>query len=101
MSVNLLDKEFRTVDPISKEQTIKVAATATSGQFNLFVYLEKDKTDAEKAIDANKTSPKILAREEKKEKAEVTATIPANERAVVCIMSGDGKKADVKLRITN
>lgn len=92
-------KQHRSIDPISRERTVNIAATAASGQFSIFVFLEKDKSDAEKAIDANKTSPTILAQEPKTAKANLSATIPANERAIVLLKSSE--KTEVNVRISN
>ncbi len=101
MKVKLADKVFRTVDPISKEQTVNFAATATSGQFSAYVFLEKDKAEVEKAVDSGKDSPKVIQKDLKTTKATLSATVPANERVVIMVLSGDGKDAEVKVKITN
>jgi hypothetical protein len=102
VTADLANKEYRTIDPISREQKVSVAATAASGMFNICIYLEKDKADAEKAAAANKSSPKLLALETKvATKVNFAVNVPANERAVVMITSGDGKKTEVNLKITN
>ena len=102
VEVELADKQSKIVEAISKEQTIKVAGNASSGQFNLYVFLQKDQTAAENDIDrGSKNSPLILAQKVRTNQAEVTALIPANQVAVVMLTSGDGKKATVNLKITN
>jgi hypothetical protein len=99
--VELLDKHMTTVDPISREQKINVKVMATTGQFNAFLFLEKDQgaivTDAE----PKKDSPKIMDKALGATTASMSAQIPANERAVVLVMSGDGKPAQVTIKITN
>jgi len=100
-SVELMNQVFRTVDPISKAQKIHVNATASSGQINVYVFLKKDQAEVVKEVERSKPSTKILAQELKTAKATLSAEIPAKEEAVVMIMSADGKKADVKLKINN
>jgi hypothetical protein len=92
--------QYITVDPIAREQTVKVAATSANGQFNIYFFLEKDKTTVEKEAMTGKLGPKVLDKALKTAKADLSATIPANERATV-MLTGDGPKADVKLKITN
>ena len=100
--VELMDKHSTTVDPISREQKITVTATPTTGQYSVYLFLEKDKPTVEKEIDQNKEPAKVLDKALKTDKtATLSGQIPANERAVVLVTSGDGKKAEVKLRITN
>ena len=92
---------FTTIDPITSAQTVNVSAKANSGQFSIYVFLEKDKAEAEKEIMQNKVPAKALANQQKTTEASLKAAIPANEKAVVLLTSGDGKKADVKLKLTN
>ena len=102
VKVDLMDKHSTTVDPISREQKINVTATPTKGQYSIYLFLEKDKAAVEKEIDQNKEPAKALDKALKTDKtANLSAQIPANERAVVLIMSGDGQKVEVKLKITN
>jgi hypothetical protein len=91
-----------TVNAIAKEQVIKVSAKAASGTFNLFVFLEKDLDAAETSILRNKPDEtKVLKHQLKTAEAELQATIPANETAVIYLLCADAKKAEVKLKITN
>ena len=101
VKVELMDKNWTTVDPSAKAQKVNVSAKADSGQFNIYFYLEKDKAEVEKEVDQSKTPAKALAQQTKATQADLSANIPANERAVVLITSGDGKKAEVKLKISN
>jgi uncharacterized protein YcfL len=93
--------EIFNIDPIAKEQAIQVSAKAESGMFNVYVYLSKDEAAAEMEIIANKPGAKIIAHKLKATEADLQATIPANEKAAVYVVSGDGKKAEVKLKISN
>ncbi len=91
----------RTIDAIANSQKINVSATAITGQFNIYVFLEKDQAEVDKGITFGKMSPKVLAHQLKATQADLSATILPNERAAVMVDSGDGKKAEVKLKITN
>jgi hypothetical protein len=101
VNVGAGESQYRMVEPISKEQKVNVSAKANSGTFNIYVFLEKDKAEAEKEIDKGKTGDKVLASKQKATDADLQATIPANQKAVVMLTSGDGKKAEVKLKISN
>jgi PBP1b-binding outer membrane lipoprotein LpoB len=90
-----------TIDPVSKIQTVSVSATATTGQVDVYLFLEKDLADIEKEISRNKVSPKVLDHKLKVTQADLKADIPANERGVVYVVSSEGQKAEAKLKITN
>ena len=92
---------FTTVDAITKAQTVNVSATANSGQFNVYVFLEKDKAEVEKEVMLNKVPAKALVHQLKVSEANLQAAVPGNEKAVILLTSGDGKKAEVKLKLTN
>jgi hypothetical protein len=95
------ESQYRMVDPIAKEQKVNVSAKAIGGTFSIYVFLEKDKEEAQKGIDLNKIGDKVLANKQKTADAELQVTIPANQKATVLLTSGDGKKAEVKLKISN
>lgn len=88
------------VEPIASQQEVKVSATATTGQFNIYLFLEKDKASVESDVERGKTSSKVLDSKTKTSEASLKAQIPANETAVV-MMTCAGKKVEVKLKITN
>jgi hypothetical protein len=90
-----------TVDPISKARTVKVSATATTGEVNVYLLMEKDQAEFEKELTRKKVSPKVLDHKLKATQADLKGEIPANERTVVYMVSADSKKAEVKLKITN
>ncbi len=93
-------KSFK-VDPIKSEQNIQVTGTATQAPVNVYVYLDKNEAAVEKEIMTLKTTANVLAKQEKTEAISLTATIPANETAVVRVTRGGGKAARVQLKITN
>jgi cytoskeletal protein RodZ len=90
---------FSFVDAISSNQNVKVTATA-GGEFNIYVFLQKDKAAIENELVGGKTPAKVLASKTKTSEATLSAPIPANEQAVVMVTSA-GKKVEVKLKITN
>ncbi len=89
------------IEKVSKTQSINVSAKAASGKFSVYVFLEKDQNEAEKAIHSGKVNDKIIAHQQKTDSAEFKAAIPANEAAVVMVAAEEGKKAEVKLKVTN
>jgi hypothetical protein len=95
------DLKYTMVDPISKSQKINVSAKTSDGKFNVYCFLEKDKVEVERDLNQIKVSAKVLAHELKTGGADLTATIPANETAVILLTSAEAKNVDVKLKITN
>ena len=89
------------IDAIKSAQTVKVSATANSGTFNLYFFLAKDQTALENDNFGGKSAGKLLGSQLKATKADLSANVPANEEAVVMLMSADSKKAEVKLKVTN
>ena len=92
---------FTTIDAIPQAQTVNVSAKSNGGQFNIYVFLEKDKADVEKEVMQNKVPAKALAHQLKTADANLQAAVPGNEKAVVMLTSSDGKKSEVKLKLTN
>ena len=101
VNVDPTQRQFKEIDPISSAQKINASAKANNGQFNIFVYLAKDRAEVEKDMEQDKAGAKVLAHKLKVSEADLQATIPANEKAVVALTSCDGKKAEVKLKISN
>lgn len=96
-----LDGKSFLVEPIKSQQSVKASGTATGAPVNVYLYLEKNKAAAQKDILAKKlVSPFVMAKSEGAETFSVEATIPAGETAVVEVTRA-GKKANVKLHITN
>jgi len=90
-----------TIDPNSKGLTVTVSATATTGQIDVYLFLEKDQADVEKEIGRKKVSPKVLDHKLNATQADLKADIPPNERSVVYVVAAEGQKAEVKLKVTN
>jgi len=93
------DLKYTILDPISKSQRINVSAKTSDGKFNVYCFLEKDQADVEKDLYQKKVNAKVLAHELKTGGADLNATIPANETAVILLTSDEN--VEVKLKITN
>jgi hypothetical protein len=91
--------EYRSIDPIAREQKVNVSAKSDGGQFDIYFFLAKDKAEVEK--DPAKAGAKLLGSKTKVTEATFSGTVPANEQATVSLVSTDGKKAEVKLKLTN
>jgi archaellin len=101
VNVDPTEHKFREIDAISRGQKVTVSAKTNSGQFNIYVYLDKDRAEVEKEFDKGKGVGKILAQKLNASEANLNATIPANEKAIVAVTAAEGKKAEVKLKISN
>src|SRR5262245_33020375 len=93
------DLKYTILDHISKSQRVNVSAQAADGKFNVYCCLEKDQADVEKDLYQKKVNAKVLAHELKTGGADLNATIPANETAVILLTSDEN--VEVKLKITN
>lgn len=91
--------EYRSIDPITKEQKVNVSAKSDGGQFDIYFFLAKDKAEVEK--NPAKAGAKLLGSKTKTTEATFSATVPANEMVTVSLVSADGKKSEVKLKLTN
>lgn len=90
------------LDPIKSEQKIKVSATATGGKIDVYVFLAKNRDQAEKEILGKKlTGGAVLASAENTDSANLIATIPANQSGAVMVKATTLKKASTTLKITN
>ena len=96
-----INGEDFTLGATRREQKIKVSAAATGGKIDVYIFLEKNKEAATKDILAKKTSANVLAKEEKADSVNLTATIPAGEEAVVRVTASSLKQTKVSLKITN
>ena len=95
------ETQYKITNPVSKIQEVNISAKAISGQFDIYVYMEKDKAEAEEAIIGRKKTAKIVFSKLNTNEAERKVSVPANESAAIRLTSGDGKKAEVKLKLTN
>lgn len=101
VTVDSAEQKYRIIEAITSPQTVKVHAKPDNGQINVYFFLEKDRDEVEKEIERGKQSPKLLAHKLKTAEADLQATVPAKESAMVLIQTADTKKHDVKVKITN
>ncbi|HYV36141.1 MAG TPA: hypothetical protein VE988_10585, partial [Gemmataceae bacterium] len=90
-----------TVDPVDREQTIKIDVKATGGPVSFYVYLAKDANTARKDNPLPKDTDRILKKVEKTEAITVDVPIPANNAATVFFKLASAKSAKVTVKITN
>jgi hypothetical protein len=77
----------------------KVAVTVTADNpVNVYVFLQKDRDAAVKAIESEKSSDLILTSKEKATSETLEATVPAKQGVVVAVQTM-AKAANVKLKI--
>lgn len=89
------------IEKIGREQKVRVQMKSEGGPVNVDCFLEKDQKEVEGARLSGKKSAKVLDSVEKKEEGELVVTVPANSEAVVMVSSASGKKASVKVKVTN
>jgi hypothetical protein len=101
IEVPFAGEDRQEIDGFRSQQKINVTATvAAGGPVDVFVYLKKDEDEAEKAIFAKKDDHLLAFKRSVADEAKLEATIPANSPAVIYV-GNIGKKATVKLKITN
>jgi hypothetical protein len=87
------------IDPPSRDQKVRVRVAASGGPVNVYCYLQKDQSEAEKAVRLRHPSDAIRAKEEKTEQADLEFMVPAGSGAVVLLTSASGKTASAKVTI--
>jgi hypothetical protein len=85
---------------VKSEQKINVVASATGGPIDVYVFLAKNKSAAERDIMAKRLGG-LIASEEGKESVTLQATIPANEEALVMVKASTLKKTTASVKINN
>jgi hypothetical protein len=90
-----------TVDPVDREQTIKIDVKANGGPMNFYVYLARDANTARKDNPLPKDADRILRKVEKTESTTIDVPIPANSTATVFFKLASAKTANVTVKITN
>jgi hypothetical protein len=95
------DPQKITVDPIDRDQTIKVNVKATGGPVDVFVYLARDSSTANQINPMPKDQSKILQKALKTESATLEVPIPASNAAVIQVNASTGKAAKVTVKLTN
>jgi hypothetical protein len=90
-----------TIEPISREQKIKVEVTSTNTPVSVYVVLEKDKDKASNEVkNRSGRPPSALASAEKTTGHSFEATIPENTSAVV-LVGRASKETQVTIKLTN
>jgi hypothetical protein len=85
---------------IKSAQTVNVSAKG-DGKFKVYLFLAKDRKDIEVTTDTDKAAAKLLAHKKDITEATISATVPANEEAVVLLWAVEKKKVEIKLKIFN
>ena len=86
------------IEPVNREQKVKVEAKSAEIPFDLYIYLKEDELEAEKNINLRKKD-KILEQKTKTQEAALEVTIPAQKAGIVRLYSG--KKTAVTVKMTN
>jgi hypothetical protein len=87
------------IDASSREQNVQVHVTAAT-PVGVYCFLEKDQSDAERAVTLHVASPKILASAEKSTAADLEFTVPANNPTVVLVSNADDQSVTAQVKIT-
>jgi hypothetical protein len=88
------------VDPISRDQNIKIEFTASS-PVSVYVLVEKDKETVKREIESRKEPlTNVLARKDKADNGSFEVPIAANNTAVVLVTHAS-KPTQVTLKLTN
>ena len=89
------------IDPISREQTIKVTASSPGAPLNVHVYLKEHEEAIERKITLGKPPENLLAHQNEVEQISLEAVVPANKEAIVRLQSASRQTASLHLAITN
>jgi hypothetical protein len=87
------------IDGPRYEQKVTVTVSSPDAAVNAYVCLFKDSDEVANAVEANKSSDKVLARQEKTQDATLTATVPAKTNVAVILTCASAKAATVKLKV--
>ena len=89
------------IDPITREQVIKITASSPDTPINVHVYLQENEEEIERKITFGKPPENLLASETDANEVSLEATVPANKEAVVRLQSAGRETAKVHLEISN
>jgi outer membrane lipopolysaccharide assembly protein LptE/RlpB len=89
------------IDPISREQKIKVSASSPDAPIDVHVYLQENEAAIVRMITLGKPPENLLASQSEAEQVLLEATVPANKEAIVRLQPSGRKAAQVHLEITN
>ena len=76
-----------------------ITVSSPDAPVNAYVCLAKDSEAVANAVEANKSSDMILAKQEKTQDANLEATIPAKTSMAVILSCATAKAATVKLKV--
>jgi hypothetical protein len=99
--VSAAQPNAKIVPSIKSDRKVNISAKTNGGKIDVYFFLKKDETEVVREIGFGKRAAKVLASELKTTDAQFSATVPANEEAMIQIESSDGKKVEVKLKITS
>ncbi len=89
------------LDPIGKDQIIKVAAKSDGGPIHVHVYLVEDEQAVDDAITLGQTTDKAIACQMDSREILLEALIPANKEAAVRLQPASAENVTVNLTVTN
>ncbi len=89
------------IDPIDREQTIKVTASSPDAPINVHVYLKENEAAIERKITLGKPPENLLANQNDAEQISLEAIVPAGKEVIVRLQTSGPKSAQVHLEITN
>lgn len=89
------------IDPIDREQTIKITASSPDAPINVHVYLKENETEIERKITLGKPPENLLANQNNAEQISLEATVPAGKEVIVRLQASDRQAAQVHLEMTN
>jgi len=89
------------IDPIERDQTIKITASSPDAPINVHVYLKEDEAEIERKITLGKPPESLLANQNDAEQISIEALVPAGKEAIVRLQTAGPKSAQVHLEMTN
>jgi len=89
------------IDPISREQKIRVTASSPDAPIDVHVYLQENEEAIVRKITLGKPPENLLASQNDAEEIILEATVPAGKEVIVRLQPAGSKAAQVHLEITN
>ena len=97
--VEALGFKAYTIDPAKKEQKVTVTVSSPGVPVNVYLVLEKDRAEVEKALEEHQRPKNVLGSQEKTEQATVEGTVPGGVAASVLLYNPSTKTAHVATQI--
>ena len=89
------------VDPVGREQTLKIKATSSDNPIQVHVYPTEHDEAVGNAIVGNKPSEHVLGSEADTKNVNLEVVVPANTEVLVRLQPSGATSANVHLEITN